>query len=182
MKDLYMATDDSQIPNLIRTVRDDITLKDMHASILINNNINNMKSRSFKVNINKNIEWDNINMTSEYIESFIDAMVRVYGNNVEKINGYSFKISCALGKNALLDQVCILMRYCRNMAMECGISSNKVAFREATAITDMNSSPCVSVTVYMAPFPISSHDNVQISKWNTFRLFMKEVYRILVSK
>ena len=56
MKDLYMETDEVQIPNIIRTVRDDITLKDMHASILINNNIESMKSRSFKVNIDRKIE------------------------------------------------------------------------------------------------------------------------------
>lgn len=175
MKDLYSE----EIPDIIRTVRDDITIKDMQASLFINANKDNIKRRSFKVDLDKQIDSDNVSFTSEYLESFIDAVVRVYGDNAEKVNGYSFSISCAIGKKSLPEQAWNLMCYCIRLAIECGISIDRIAFGDATAQINEEQSPCVSVRVYVSTFPISSGNSVQISTWSRFRLFVKEFCRII---
>ena len=63
MKDLYSE----EIPDIIRTVRDDITIKDMQASLFINANKDNIKRRSFKVDLDKQIDSDNVSELSTYL-------------------------------------------------------------------------------------------------------------------
>lgn len=173
---------DIHMPNLMRTVRDDISLQAVHAAFFINHNKQNTMSRSFYVDVDKHIEGDGARLTASFIESFIDALIRVYSGNVVKLNGYSFRISYPVKDESLPSTAWLLMQFCTKQAAECGISVNKVAFGKAMATTDDNNESNICVDVYIAPFTISKADSINISALSRFRLFTRELYRILFSK
>ena len=173
---------DELAPNINRTVRDDITLYAVQSALFINTNKSSIKKRSFKVNTDTRIIKDGFHLTSEYMESFVDAMATVYSDNVEKINRYSFKVTCTNEKRSLPEEARALMHFCQDRAAECGIADDKISFGLATASTSEDYKSCISVTVYAAPFAISKQGNMQISTWNKMRLFIKALYGIVTGK
>lgn len=182
MEDLFKTKNTDFDINIMRTVRDDISLTAVQSALYINKNKNNIKRRSFRVDYDTHIDGDGVILTSEYIESFIDALAKVYADNITKINGYQFIITYANGNSSLPYTALKLMAFCVQAADECGISIDKIAFGYSTAVTGDNNISNINVNVYIAPFSIASKKSVQISRWNKFRLFVKELYRIIVSK
>lgn len=168
--------------NLNRTIRDDISLSAMHAAIFVSDHKANIKERSFAIDVDSKEEGDGARLTTEFVESFIDAMARVYGFNVEKINNYSFNVTYAVTDNSMPNTAWELTRFCMERAAECGIPNRNVAFGDATATNIEGEGNAIRLVCYIAPFRLHSNSSIQISSLNKIRLFLKEVYRIIRSK
>lgn len=175
--------DGPYMPKLTRSIRDDIMIRDLQISIYINNNKRDVKSRTLVIG------RDDIHFNSAFAESFIDAMCSCYADNVEKLNGYSFRITCKLENGAvghtLANSAIGLMQYILGRASECSIYKEYVAFDNMLLTTSENQESCICVDVYVSPFKINDDDaykGYKISKFNKFILLIKEIYLILANK
>lgn len=170
-------------PALTRSIRDDIMMRDLQISLYINNNKDDVKSRMLDIGEN------DIHFNSAFAESFIDAMCMCYADNVEKLNGYSFRITCKLEngmKGVSLTKAALgVMQYVLNLALECSIYKEYVAFDNMLLTTSENQESCLCVDVYVSPFKINIDDcskGYRISKFSKLRLLLKEIYLILANK